>query len=98
MTQTGILGDMAVIYGTIAVILTYAWIRGIVEPTPAALELLQQAHDDYHSSEAVAIRERAAARAAYENQLAATNRLRAEEMRGASEKKTTIFHRAGTKA
>jgi hypothetical protein len=89
---------MAVIYATIAIILTYAWIRGIVEPTPTALELLAQARNDYHSADAVAIRERAAARAAYDNQLAAANRVRAEQMRGASEKKTTIFHRAGTKA
>jgi hypothetical protein len=98
VTQTGILGDMAAIYATIAAILLCAWIRGIVEPTPAALELLQQAHDDYHSPDAVAIRERAAARAAYENQIAAARRMRAAEMQEQREISNTFRHWDSSKA
>ena len=90
MTQTGILGDMAVIYGAIAVILTYAWIRGIVEPTPAALELLAQARNDYHSSAQHRAAAAAADRAAYLNQVAAAERMRRLREQAA------VLHQDGT--
>jgi hypothetical protein len=60
--------------------------------------LLQQAHDDYHSPDAVAIRERAAARAAYENQLAAARRMRAAEMQEQREISNTFRHWDSSKA
>jgi hypothetical protein len=93
VNQTGILRDMAIIYALIAVILTYAWIRGIVEPTPAALELQRLARIDYESS---AEHRRAAAardRAAYLNQVAAAARRERERQEHAQQE---VLHRDGT--
>jgi hypothetical protein len=82
------------VYAVAFIILLTIWIRGIMEPTPAAQALLAEASAAYHTPDAAAARERIAARAKAE--LAEKEAIIMRRRQEWGDLELDILHRDGT--